>query len=214
MTPETRRALNILLAAAFVGWLVAVVVVYQPVKPRLSPELKPRGGPVYLVPLGAPDPPFLDNVAAYLEQRYQLRVVKLAALPLDKSVVDNARRQLIAEALIALMRRGYPREAADDSAVLVGITSNDLYIASYTKSRWAFSYRMDGRFAVVSTARMDEGRWGRVSNPELLETRLRKMVTKNLGILYFRLDQSTDRRSVMYGPIQSFGDLDSIGDDF
>ena len=214
MTSETRRALNILLAAAFVGWLVAVVVVYQPVKPRLSPELKPRGGPVYLVPLGAPDPPFVDSVAAHLEQRYQLRVVKLAALPLDKSVVDNPRSQLIAEALIALMRRGYPLEAADGSAVLVGITFYDRYIASYTKSRWAFSYRMDGRFAVVSTARMDEGRWGRASNPELLETRLRKMVTKNLGVLYFRLDQSTDRRSVMYGPIQSVGDLDRIGDDF
>ena len=193
MRPESRRALNMLLAAALVGWLVAVVVTYQPVQPIPSPELKPRGGPVYFVPLGAPDPPFLDSVAAQLEQRYQLRVVKLAALPLDKSVVDSGRSQLMAEALIALMRRGYPREAADGSAVLIGITARDFYIASYTKSRWAFSYRMDERFAVVSTARMDEGGWGRASNPELLKTRLRKMVTKNLGVLYFRLDQSTDR---------------------
>ena len=214
MKPETRRALNILLAAAFVGWLVAVVVVYQPVKPRPSPELKPRGGPVYLVPLGAPDPPFLDSVAAHLAQHYQLRVVKLAGLPLNESVVDNRRRQLVAEALIALMRRGYPREAEDRSAVLVGITAHDLYIASYTKWRWAFSYRMDERFAVVSTARTDEAAWGGASHAERIETRLRKMVTKNLGVLYFGLNQSSDRRSVMYRPILGVGDLDSIGEDF
>jgi predicted Zn-dependent protease len=210
---ETRRALNILLAAALVGWLVTVII-YQPVKPLPPPELKPRGGPVYFVPLGAPDPPFLDSVAAHLEQRYQLRVVKLAGLPLDESVVDNRRRQLIAEALIALMRREYPREADDGSAVLVGITAHDLYIASYTKWRWAFSYRMDERFAVVSTARMDDAAWSRAPDAQRLEVRLRKMVTKNLGILYFGLDQSSDRRSVMFGPILGLGDLDSAGEDF
>jgi predicted Zn-dependent protease len=214
MKPESRRALNVLVAAALVGWLVIIVIIYQPVRPLPSPELKPRGGPVYLVPLGAPDPPFLDGVAAHLEQRYQLHVVKLAGLPLDESVVDNRRRQLVAEPLIALMRREYPREAEDRSAVLVGITAHDLYIASYTKWRWAFSYRMDERFAVVSTARMDDAAWGGATDAQRLEARLRKMVTKNLGVLYFGLVQSSDRRSVMFGPILGLGDLDSIGEDF
>ena len=68
MNPESRRALNILLAAALVGWLVAVAVTYQPVKSLPPPQLKPRGGAVYFVPLGAPDPPFLDSVAAGLQQ--------------------------------------------------------------------------------------------------------------------------------------------------
>jgi len=214
MRPETRRTLNVLVAAALVAWLVVVVITYQPVKPSPPPELKPRGGPIYFVPLGAPDPPFLDSLAAYLEQRYQVRVVKLAGVPLDESVVDNRRRQLVAEALIALMRREYPREAGDGSAVLVGITAHDLYIAGHAKWRWAFSYRVDERFAVVSTARMDNAAWGGAPDPQLLEIRLRKMVTKNLGVLYFGLDQSSDRRSVMFGPILGLGDLDSIGEDF
>jgi predicted Zn-dependent protease len=214
MRPETRRTLNVLGAAALVGWLVAVVVTYRPVTPPSLTELKPRGGPVYLVPLGAPDPPFLVSVAEHLEQRYQLRVIRLAPLALDESAVDNHRRQLVAEALIALMRREYPREAEDGSAVLVGITAHDLYIASYTKWRWAFSYRMGERFAVVSTARMDDAAWGGRPDPQRLEVRLRKMVTKNLGILYFGLDQTSDRRSVMFGPILGLGDLDSIGEDF
>jgi len=214
MRPETRRTLNFLVAAALVGWLVVVAVTYRPVTLPSLPELKPRGGPIYFVPLGAPDPPSLDSLAAYLEQRYQLRLVKLAGLPLDESVVDNHRRQLVAEALIALMRRAYPREAEDGSAVLVGITAHDLYIAGHAKWRWAFSYRTDERFAVVSTARMDDAAWGGKPDPLRIEVRLRKMVTKNLGMLYFGLDQSSDRRSVMFGPILGLGDLDSIGEDF
>lgn len=30
MSPESRRALNVLLAAALVGWLVIIVVIYRP----------------------------------------------------------------------------------------------------------------------------------------------------------------------------------------
>ena len=40
------------------------------------------------------------------------------------------------------------------------------------------------------------------------------MVTKNLGILYFGLDESSHRRSMMFGPILGPRDLDSIGEDF
>jgi predicted Zn-dependent protease len=213
MRPETRRALNVLVAAALVGWLVTVVVTYPPVKPPPPPELKVRGGPVYFVPLGATDPPFLDSVAAHLEQQLPAPRRQAGRAPLDESVVDNRRRQLVAEALIALMRRGYPREAEDGSAVLIGITAHDLYIASYTKWRWAFSFRMDERFAGVSTARMDDAAWGGAPDAQRLEVRLRKMVTKNLGVLYFGLDQTSDRRSVMFGPTASARTFDPASDD-
>jgi len=73
---------------------------------------------------------------------------------------------------------------------------------------------MDERFAVVSTARMDDAAWGRAPDGQRLEIRLRKMVTKNLGILYFALNQTSDRRSVMFGPILGLRDLDSAGEDF
>ena len=73
---------------------------------------------------------------------------------------------------------------------------------------------MGERFAVVSTARMDDAAWGGAPDAQRLEARLRKMVTRNLGILYFGLDQTSDRRSVMFGPILGLADLDSTGDDF
>jgi predicted Zn-dependent protease len=178
------------------------------------PPLTPRGGPIYFVPLGTPDPPGLDSLAANLSRRYAIDIRVLDPLALDAAAVDNKRRQVIAEAVIDLMKRGYPAEAADSTAVLVGMTAHDLYIAGHTSWRFAFSFRQDDRFAVVSTARMDDANLGRRANPQLLETRLRKMVTKNLGIMYFGLAQSTSRRSVLYGPTLGVDDLDRIGEDF
>jgi hypothetical protein len=40
------------------------------------------------------------------------------------------------------------------------------------------------------------------------------MVSKNVGILYYKLPQKSDRKSVMFGPILGIDDLDSIGEDF
>ena len=205
---------SVALAAGMVGVAIFLLVGSWPTSELPAPPLTPRGGPIYFVPLGTPDPPGLESLAAHLSRRYGLDIRILDPLTLDESVVDNRRRQLIAEPLIDLMKRGYPAEAADSTAVLVGITTHDLYIAGYTTWRFAFSLRQEDRFAVVSTARMDNANLGKPSDPRLLETRLRKMVTKNLGIMYFGLEQSTNRRSVLYGPILGVDDLDSIGEDF
>lgn len=174
----------------------------------------PRGGPVYLVPVGEPEPPFLDELARHYAQKLGLRVVVLASVPIEEVAVDHDRDQLILEELLALIRRRYPAEAADRTAVMIGVTVYDAYIRSYTRWKWAFSLREDDQFAVVSTARMDNQNYGLGRNDEVLTARLRKMISKNLGIMYYGLGQSTDRRSVMFGPILGVDDLDSVGDDF
>ena len=205
---------SVALASGMVGVAIYLFASSWPGSELPPPPLTPRGGPIYFVPLGTPDAPGLDALAAHLERRYVISVRILGPLTLEESVVDNRRRQLIAEPLIDLMKRGYPAEAADPAAVLVGVTTHDLYIAGHTIWRFAFSLRQEDRFAVVSTARMDNATLGGRPDPQLLETRLRKMVTKNLGIMYFGLQQSKSRRSVLYGPILGVDDLDSIGEDF
>ncbi len=67
---------------------------------------------------------------------------------------------------------------------------------------------------MVSSTRMDPVNFRQPPDPALLHTRLRKMISKNIGIMHYRLPQSTDRNSVLYGPILSLADLDSIGEDF
>jgi hypothetical protein len=61
---------------------------------------------------------------------------------------------------------------------------------------------------------MDPVNFGYLPDDELLQTRLRKMLSKNIGIMYYKLPQKSDRRSVMFGPILGIHDLDSMGADF
>ena len=68
--------------------------------------------------------------------------------------------------------------------------------------------------AVVSTARMglhylDQPLLGATS-----EVRLQKMVTKDLGILYFGRPLSRNPHSVMYDQILGIQELDEVSEDF
>ena len=47
-----------------------------------------------------------------------------------------------------------------------------------------------------------------------MQKRLRKAVTKDIGILYFGKDPSSDPRSVLYGDIGGIEDLDRVSEDF
>ncbi len=134
----------------------------------------------------------------------------LSPVQLDASVMNADRRQAVAEALIALMRRGHPQTASDLQAIMIGFTEEDMYIQRYNW-RFAFTFRQENRFAVVSTGRMS---LGAVGNSELAEIRLRKMATKNIGLLYFRLPPSDNPRSVLYRNVGGIRELDYMGEEF
>ncbi len=53
-----------------------------------------------------------------------------------------------------------------------------------------------------------------VLTEDFCATRLRKMVTRDIGLLYFGLPLSTEPRSVLYNNILSVDDLDGMGQDF
>ncbi|MBI3456895.1 MAG: M48 family metalloprotease, partial [Candidatus Rokubacteria bacterium] len=170
-------------------------------------------GRLHFVPIGAVSPGTTERLGAYYRDRFGLRIETLPSVPLEPRVIDPARRQLVAEELVTLMQAHYPELAGDPEVILMGITSDDMYIRGY-RWRFAFAYRVGHQFAVVSSFGMDPVNYARPPNPELLEERLRKMVSKQIGSLYFRLPQSADRGSVMFGPILGPDDLDAIAEDF
>ncbi len=178
-----------------------------------APRPRWAGGKIYFVPLGNFPETSLEQLEAYFRHKFGLTIERLPALPFERGVVDYRRQQLIAEELIGLMKRRYPELGNDPKAFLIGITSDDIYIRGYTW-RFAFSFRQDGRLAVVSSARMDPTRFGEAPDAALLHARLRKMISKNIGIMYYRLERSGNRRSVLYGPIEGLDDLDRMGEDF
>ena len=180
---------------------------YVPIDKR---KLK-GSGKIYFVTVGDFPPAEVEGLVAYYRDKYGISITTLPEVPLNPSAVDAKRDQLIAEAAVELMKEANPGLVKDPAVILIGLTSEDMYIAQYSW-QFTFSWRQEGRYAVVSDARMSLG--SSAVPAEKVRSRLRKMVTKNIGILYYGLPQSDDPRSVLYKDIGGLSELDYMGEEF
>lgn len=172
--------------------------------------LKGRGK-VFFVPLGDFPRFKLHELKAHYRGKYGLSVNLLPPVELDPAAFNEGRQQFVAELLVGLMKRGCPEQAEDPAAILIGLTGEDIYIDKYNW-QFTFSWRQEGRFAVVSDARMGLG--AALLPAGRIDSRLRKMVTKNIGIMHYGLRPSDDPRSVLYNNIGGLRELDRMGEDF
>lgn len=132
----------------------------------------------------------------------------------EESAVDRARSQVVAEELVRVMEAAVPASARAGNDVVIGITPYDMHIRQVPDWQFAFAHRQ-GRSAVVATARMEPGNLGETPDDGTrMNMRLRKMVSKQIGTLYFQLPPNRDRASVLFSPILGVDDLDGIGEDF
>jgi predicted Zn-dependent protease len=168
---------------------------------------------IYLVPLGRFSSALVSELADYYKQKFNLKVSLLPTIELGDRVIDQNRRQVIAEELIEVIKQKHEHLAANSRAIIIGLTSNDMYIRG-VNWQFAFSFREYGKFTVVSCARMDPVNLGQGPDDNVLRSRLRKMVTKNVGILYFGHSQNDNPRSVLYSQILGVEELDAVGEDF
>jgi len=166
-------------------------------------------GKLYLVPLGEFSKLVAEELASYYKTKYGISAETLPTVYIPPSARNAERQQLIAEEAIDLMRRVNSAISGNPNAILIGLTTEDMYISQYDW-RFSFSWREQGKYAVVSSGRMN---LGNVSEDETRK-RFRKMVTKNVGILYFHLPQSDDPRSVLYRNVGGIRELDYMGEEF
>jgi predicted Zn-dependent protease len=172
------------------------------------------GKQIYLVPIGRAPAGSVERLVGYCRDKFKLTVQTLPGISLGPDAFDFRRRQLVAEELIALMKREHPAQANNPRAILVGITGSDMYARGKPESPFVLASGDSARFAVISSARMDPANLGRGADEELLDSRLRKMVFRQIGSMYFKLPPSPRARSVMHGPVRDVGELDVIGEDF
>jgi predicted Zn-dependent protease len=102
----------------------------------------PGAGKIYLVPLGNVPPSQLAGLPSYYNQRFGLDLRVLPAMPLNESSENPTRHQQIAEKLVDVLRTA-PEVKADPSAIVIGVTNLDMYIAGLNW-RYALAYRTDG----------------------------------------------------------------------
>ena len=166
-------------------------------------------GKLYLVPLGEFSKLVAEELASYYKTKYGISAETLPTVHIPPSARNAERQQLIAEEAVDLVRRVNSEISGNPNAILIGLTTEDMYISQYDW-RFSFSWREQGKYAVVSSGRMN---LGNVSDDEIRK-RFRKMVTKNVGILYFHLPQSDNPRSVLYRNVGGIRELDYMGEEF
>lgn len=168
---------------------------------------------LYLVPLGDFPSDVVADLASHYRDKYQLEIETLPRVPLPETAVNRKRDQLIAEQTVAIMKQTNPQLANDPQAIVIGLTNQDMYVAG-KDWRFAFGWRDEGKYAVVSSARMHLPNGSRKITKRVIAARLRKMVTKNVGILYYHLAPSDDPRSVLYRNVGGIRELDYMREDF
>jgi archaemetzincin len=116
------------------------------------------------------------DIAENVEKDLGFPVRKLPIrLPLDQSSYDPKRKQYHSTSLLKEFLRNFP----PDALKAIGIVPFDLFIPILT---FVFGEaQLDGKVAIVSTARLGQAFYGLPSNQRLLDRRLIKEIKHELG---------------------------------
>ncbi len=166
---------------------------------------------VCLVPLGQVAPGLVQHLVEYYENEYSLDVTVLTPSAVPAELIDPDRGQIDVQDLMDYMATLFPAASGDANVVLIALTPVDMYDRT-SHYRFLFGAR-DSEVtprAVVSTSRLNVKLFGISEGQGALYSRTRKLITKNLGLLYYGLPPSDDPESQLYNSILSTADLDRM----
>ncbi|WP_128915616.1 RHS repeat domain-containing protein [Granulicella sibirica] len=160
-------------------------------------------GRIYLLQLGShKDPYAVVEMASWLRGTYSLDTQVLPPEPLSDATYDHSRHSYVAERINDQIKRDHPGLAADPNAVLIGFTDDKMYSVTERYSD-TFSQR-DHRTAIISSEGMQYKTWfGRGANWKtptsvLLQNRLRRILLKDVAVLFWHLPLNDDPGSLLY----------------
>ncbi|HET8924925.1 MAG TPA: hypothetical protein VFN26_18240 [Candidatus Acidoferrum sp.] len=169
---------------------------------------------IYFVPVGNAPISELNDLPGHYQQKFNIKSVVLPQMAASARDFDPNRRQLIAENVLQTLQQGYASYLQNNSAILIGVTGDDMYPLG-EDWRFCFGWRLpEIRMAVVSTARMNLHYPDEPIGEANISTRLRKMVTKDIGIMYFHRSSNDNPRSVLFNGILGIEELDQVTEDF
>jgi predicted Zn-dependent protease len=180
-----------------------------------SPDDTPERD-LYFIAVGDVPDPMMRELVAHFQSRLNVPIAVLPALAFDRTTFDPVRSQVVADRVISEIRIRHATLARDPRTRVIGITPYDMYMKA-TERAWNFTFSLrseDRRLAVVSYARMDPANLTGRPHDDLLKSRLRKMIAKNIGIMHYDLPFSQDPRSVLFGNILGLDDLDGMSEFF
>ena len=168
---------------------------------------------IVFVPIGNFPEAALHKVAKYYTETLGVTIAVTSTVPFEEPMIDRGRNQLVGEQLIEQMKRYLPAYTDNPRILMIGFTRGDMYI-QHKNWLFAFAYREDGRFAAISTARMDPENFGLPPDDSVLVPRLIKMTSKQIGLYFYELPERDEKTSVLFSPILGVDDLDAVAMDF
>ena len=173
------------------------------------------GKRVCLVPQGRVDPDLVLHLADYYRERYDITVLIAPPREIREDFVDEDRGQVSTDDLLLDLLISSGGSFADADAAYIGVTAVDVYRETGTNA-WVFGARKTAttgeRYGVISTFRMKPEFWGEPADDELFRTRVRKMASKYVGMLYFELPESDDPASPLFSGIWGLPALDALSE--
>ena len=196
-------------------WLVTAVLVACAIIASARAQTAPQPE-LCLVAIGDVPVDMTDRLVSYVQTRFHVPIRTLPALKFDGQMLDRHRSQVVADELIRAVRVQHAAVVKNPRTRVIAITPFDMYMLAM-RDQWTFTFSLrsrDQRVAVVSYARMDPANLRGVPDATLFESRLRKMISKNIGLIYYGLPTSPNPRSAMFGNILGVDDLDRMTEDF
>ena len=182
-------------------------------EPASASELRGRGT-VYLVPLGTVQSVSVPQMLDDFYKRYKLQLHLLPTISPPDWAKNASRKQFVAEDLVTAMKLAYPQQSAEPGSVIIGITDDDMYISELNWT-YAFSFRSEEHFAVISNSHLSESEDDdKPVAQDVLQKRAAKVLIRDVGILHYRLQPSSNYNSIEYLNIYDPSDLDDIGEDY
>lgn len=225
--PMTRRGVWLLLAAVLLSGCTALKT---PGRPLAKPANAQGYGPILFIPLGGVDANYIKSYATYFKDKLGLDITIIeprSSILGGQTSFDTKRNQLkavkVIEEIIPLtsstMYAGnLPVDNLAKYRVIVAITNQDLYDDHKPELNFVFAQaaetRRGYRIGVVSLKRLDPAFYKQRHQSKVVRERLQKLLTKQIGRLYYGLPGSTDPSSVMYDGINSIADVDRMGEGF
>ena len=174
---------------------------------------RPAPTDIYLVPMEGISAASASSIAKEIESRHKLGTKAITTMGRDASMFNTEHRQynanLIARRANEIIR-GLKRP--EDQPFILVLTPHDINSEEF-HLKFLFAAHLQG-ISVISTARIDPVNFGLPRNDKLRDERLMKLIYKAIGQQVLHIPISSDRKSVMYGPIMGLDDLDSIGSSF
>ena len=170
---------------------------------------------VYLIPLEDFSFDFTADLAQSLGRELGLRIVPTVPMGLASVTPFPGTSQFSGEDIMdlaLLATPNFPTQRTNTAYVV--LTQHDLNMQNRALHFVFSAHNRQHRIAIVSSARLALGIAGGRATDETIRARVRKMVKRSIGDVFFGYPRSTNIRDLMYSPIMSLTDVDRMGDDF